>query len=209
MSVVLRVKRGESFQEVFRLAGDKPMMIGRLEQCDVSFPDDFEMSGRHLSLKLNSDMTCAFLDPGSTNGTFLNDKRVTEGILQPGDILRCGITEFSIASPESCNHGGADGHVHTGALTTSPETNVASTMKSIATAPQEAKGFTGTTAQEIYTRFSLEKEISLSPTEGELPAEYATRLMKSCDENECLVFLAHALQKRCAVWWLTQSIRAA
>ena len=209
MFVVVRVRTGEDFQEVGRLECDKPLMIGRLEECDVAFPNDFEMSGRHLSLTLNSDMTCVFSDPGSTNGTFLNGTPVTQGILQPGDILRCGVTELSIASAESCNHGGAAGHVHPRALTTHPETNEASTMKSIATAPQEEKGFTGTTAQEIYARYSLEKEVSLPPAEGELPADYAVRLMKTCSENECLVFLAYALPKRCAVWWLTQNIRAA
>lgn len=209
MSVVLRVKTGESFQEICNLECNKPMMIGRLEQCDIAFPGDFEMSGRHLSLTLNSDMTCTFLDPGSTNGTFLNDKQVKEGILLPGDILRCGLTELSITSVESCDHRGTTGHFHTGTSTTPPETNVASKMKSVSPAPVEEKGFTGKTAQEIYEQYSLEKEISESPTEGELPAEYAVRLMKNCPENECLIFLAYALPKRCAVWWLTQSIRAA
>ena len=65
---------------------------------------------------------------------------------------------------------------------------VASTMKSIATAPQDVKGFTGTTAQEIYERCSLEKEISTAPTVDESPADYAVRLMKSCDENEWMAW---------------------
>lgn len=207
MSVVLRVKTGESFREICNLECNKPMIVGRLEQCDIAFPNDFEMSGRHLSLTLNSDMTCVFSDPGSTNGTFLNDKPVTEGILQLGDILRCGMTELSITSVGACGHNDASGQVHTGALTTPLETNVVCTMKSIATAPQEVKGFTGTTAQEIYERCSLEKEITSAPVVDESPGDYAVRLMKSCDENECLVFLGHALPKRCAVWWLTQIIR--
>ena len=43
MFVVVRVRTGEDFQEVGRLECDKPLMIGRLEECDVAFPNDFEM----------------------------------------------------------------------------------------------------------------------------------------------------------------------
>jgi hypothetical protein len=42
-----------------------------------------------------------------------------------------------------------------------------------------------------------------------LPEEYAKRLSTTCEENECLTFLAFALPKRCAVWWLTQCTQAA
>jgi pSer/pThr/pTyr-binding forkhead associated (FHA) protein len=80
MTVVLKVRDGERFRDVCRLESGRPIIIGRLPQSDAAFPGDFEMSGRHLSLTLLPDLTCRFCDPGSTNGTFVNEQRETEGV---------------------------------------------------------------------------------------------------------------------------------
>ncbi len=208
MTVVLKVRDGERFRDVCRLESDRPIIIGRLPQSDAAFPGDFEMSGRHLSLTLLPDLTCRFCDPGSTNGTFVNEQRETEGVLRPGDVLRCGMTEFCIDAAETC------GHNHTGPLEKNTpishsDKQGADHMKAIAAVPQADRGFTGDTAEQIFKRYRLEKEISFAPGEDESPEAYARRLQRTSEENDCLLFLAYALPKRCAVWWLIHCIRAA
>jgi VWFA-related protein len=71
-------------------------VIGRDQQCDVSFPDDTEMSAKHCELQL-ADRYVEVTDLGSTNGTFLNGAQlVARQRLEDGDLLRAGRTEFRI-----------------------------------------------------------------------------------------------------------------
>ena len=120
MPVVLKVRVADSFRDLGVLKSGKPYAIGRLDHCDFAFPDDIEMSGRHLSLSLNADNSCSYSDPGSTNGTFVNDKHVAAGILRPGDILRCGLTQFCIQQVDDAKHpehkAGTPPHEHPAAV---------------------------------------------------------------------------------------------
>jgi hypothetical protein len=71
-------------------------VIGRDPECDVSFPDDTEMSAKHCELQL-ADRYVDVMDLGSTNGTFLNGAQlVAKQRLEDGDLLRAGRTEFRI-----------------------------------------------------------------------------------------------------------------
>ena len=228
MSVVLKVRSGDIFRDLCVLISGKPQSIGRLDHCDLAFPDDIEMSGRHLSISLNPDNSCGFSDPGSTNGTFVNEKPVSEGILLLGEILRCGLTEFCIQhvdvdeAKNSDHRHAAPSHVHPTAAPHAHQaaqpprdkieaarTQPSNAESSLSTLLPERSGFSGASALEICEKYSLGKEIELTPTVGESPAAYAHRLATSCHANECLVFLAYALPKRCAVWWLTQCTQAA
>ena len=224
MPVVLRVKVGDNFRELCVLKQGKPQTIGRLDHCDLAFPDDIEMSGQHLSISLNPDDSCGFADLGSTNGTFVNEQPASNGILRPSDVLRCGVTEFSIQSvtdaqktpPNSRaphDHSSSAAHVHAPApprekieaARTQPSVSETSATEVL----PETRGFSGASALEICERYGLGKEIQPAPAVGESPAAYAKRLSASCENNECLIFLAYALPKRCAVWWLTQCTLAA
>ena len=73
--------------------------IGR-EGCDIVVPDP-EVSRRHAAVRA-LDSGLAVEDLGSTNGTFVNDKRVT-GIaeLKEGDRLRVGNTVWQLRGPTS------------------------------------------------------------------------------------------------------------
>ena len=73
----------------------------------------------------------------------------------------------------------------------------------------EEKGFVLGDARQIWQKYSLSESLKVEPNEGETAADYATRLDKSCHENECLQFLSFALPKRMAVWWLVQCVKAA
>lgn len=69
--------------------------IGRDASCDISIPDDNQMSGRHLSiLYRNADDKFKFRDEQSSNGTFVNKELLDDGELQNYDIIRAGSTLF-------------------------------------------------------------------------------------------------------------------
>lgn len=69
--------------------------IGRDASCDISLPDDGQMSGKHFSiLYRNADGKFKFRDEQSTNGTFINKELLDDGNLQNYDIIRAGGTIF-------------------------------------------------------------------------------------------------------------------
>ncbi|UCF67225.1 MAG: FHA domain-containing protein [Acidobacteriota bacterium] len=70
------------------------VLIGR-GQVEISLADQ-KISRRHASLEVYGG-TCVLLkDLGSTNGTFVNDQRVTTTELQDGDEIRVGTTRLTI-----------------------------------------------------------------------------------------------------------------
>lgn len=69
--------------------------IGRDRSCDISVPEDNQISGRHMSiLYRNVDNKFKFRDEQSSNGTFVNKELLDEGELQNYDIIRLGGTVF-------------------------------------------------------------------------------------------------------------------
>lgn len=69
--------------------------IGRDSSCDISIPDDDQMSGKHLSiLYRNVDDKFKFRDEQSSNGTFVNKELIDSGELENYDIIRAGSTIF-------------------------------------------------------------------------------------------------------------------
>lgn len=67
--------------------------IGREATREVPLTADATVSRRHASLTLQAG---AFLlrDEGSSNGTFVNNQRVQEHLLRPGDEIRIGASLF-------------------------------------------------------------------------------------------------------------------
>jgi pSer/pThr/pTyr-binding forkhead associated (FHA) protein len=77
------------------------LTIGRDSSCDLTADDSF-ISKFHASIThvLNEDgkwMT-AVRDDGSTNGVFVNDRKVIIAPLRSGDVIRCGKTEWVMTS---------------------------------------------------------------------------------------------------------------
>ena len=80
---------------MFPVAG--PVVIGRAPECDISVPAD-EMSRRHALVKPTPD-GLQVEDLGSSNGTYINNKRVQTGFLGPGDELRLDAVRFILVAP--------------------------------------------------------------------------------------------------------------
>jgi hypothetical protein len=81
---------GSQTGELFQLAGR--CIVGTAADCDVVLHDP-SISSRHAELII-SGANCRISDLGSTNGTFVNDKRVTTSDLIDNDSVRLGQTPF-------------------------------------------------------------------------------------------------------------------
>lgn len=89
MAYLARKKMDGSTTERWEIT-DKPLSFGRGEEADVKLPDE-RMSRKHFVVTPREG---AFFvrDLDSTNGTYVNNARITEVELQPNDRLRAGQT---------------------------------------------------------------------------------------------------------------------
>jgi len=92
---LLRGVSGAVFSKVFPITG--PVVIGRAAECDISVPAD-EMSRRHALVKPTPE-GLSIEDLGSSNGTFVNNKRIQQGFMHPGDELRLDAVRFVLVAP--------------------------------------------------------------------------------------------------------------
>lgn len=74
--------------------------FGRKEECDVQLDNKF-VSGRHGEIEIADDGVY-LTDVGSTNGTILNETKLTANQrvkLQPGDVIRLGGVDYRVETP--------------------------------------------------------------------------------------------------------------
>ncbi len=92
---MLRGVSGAVFSKVFPITG--PVVIGRAAECDIPVAAD-EISRRHALIKPTPD-GLSVEDLGSSNGTYINNRRVQHGFLNPGDELRLDAVRFILVAP--------------------------------------------------------------------------------------------------------------
>lgn len=91
---VLVVLRGDHQGQEF-LLGDE-LTVGRAGGCGVALPDDTFVSQLHARV-YRRDGRILLEDLGSTNGTYVNDRKVTGAVtLGPGDQLTIGRTTLEV-----------------------------------------------------------------------------------------------------------------
>ena len=91
-SVVVHSAEGDKLG-TFRLSG--PLQIGRDPSCDIPLEDTY-VSQEHARLTAR-DGTWYVEDLGSTNGTYLNDRRLAAPApVHAGDVLRVGKTVLEL-----------------------------------------------------------------------------------------------------------------
>ena len=78
---------------IFDVSGELTV-IGRREDCDLRIPLG-DVSRRHCAIHLKPDGV-RLQDLGSSNGTFVNDRRVQESPLLPGDRVTIGRLTFLV-----------------------------------------------------------------------------------------------------------------
>ena len=79
---------------------EDPIVVGRSLKCDVFIADGMASREQALFYR-NPDGSLMVEDLGSSNGTFLNGKRITSVKLQQGDVVRLGSTKFGVRSRRS------------------------------------------------------------------------------------------------------------
>lgn len=65
------------------------LVLGRSKDCDVRLPDE-SVSGRHARLMLAEDGKITLEDLQSSNGTFVNGRRIQMAMLSSDDVVRLG-----------------------------------------------------------------------------------------------------------------------
>lgn len=106
MQVNLRVLSGPYKGRVFQFNQPDTFLIGRTNDSHLCLPDDRFFSRHHCMLEI-SPPYCRLIDLGSTNGTFVNGRRVTEAYLKEGDQIQAGATVLLVevrAEHSASNH---------------------------------------------------------------------------------------------------------
>lgn len=208
MSAILRIYANEQFHDLTVVERGAELILGRSPEADISVPDDPKISSNHLRIR-SAGSQFEIEDLGSTNGTFIGEEQISIVILEFGESFRCGATDFVFVPKEEgqsatatiADSGAMASAAGSQAVAAAPA--VAATTVSVADTP----GFLEPTAIAVMNRFEIQEEIPVAPEEGETPADFAQRLSGTGEPNHCLIFLAYALEKRSAVWWLTRCIR--
>lgn len=74
-------------------------VLGRDSSCDITIPGT-HLSRRHAELAVKGSKLL-IRDLSSSNGTYVNDQRITETELKPGDTIRFDVLLFRIHGPEN------------------------------------------------------------------------------------------------------------
>ncbi len=69
------------------------VVLGRSRECEVVISDP-NVSRRHAELR-RADDGWHVVDLGSTNGVKVNDRRIEDALLRPGDRIRIGVTDLT------------------------------------------------------------------------------------------------------------------
>src|SRR5262245_3349619 len=91
MQVVLVMFRADGERKSFSITRDVTVM-GRRDDCDFRIPLG-DTSRKHCRLR-KEDNSLTVEDLGSSNGTYVNGKRIHEQDLQPGDTVQIGPVVF-------------------------------------------------------------------------------------------------------------------
>lgn len=75
------------------------MVLGRSEKCDLVVNDE-HMSRRHAEINLR-DGVLRIIDLNSSNGTRVNNVKITEKVLKPGDKINFDQLIFLVAGPQN------------------------------------------------------------------------------------------------------------
>lgn len=92
---VLRGVSGEGFGRSYPLVG--PTVVGRAPECALRL-DEAGLSRQHARL-VPTNEGLQIEDLGSTNGTFVNGKRVQRGVAVPGDEVGFDTLRFHLTAP--------------------------------------------------------------------------------------------------------------
>jgi serine/threonine-protein kinase len=95
MRVILDVLEGPRKGRSFMFDRHDTFIVGRSRFVHCSMPDDAALSRDHFLIEINPPR-CEIRDLGSTNGTFVNERRVERVRLNSGDQIAAGQSKFLV-----------------------------------------------------------------------------------------------------------------
>lgn len=95
---LLRARTGSLVGKEYPVRGNDRLIIGRSKNCDVVLPSN-HVSRQHAQIYFHGGQLWV-KDLGSSNGTFVNRKKVQEGVVHGGDELRFDTLVFEVVAPE-------------------------------------------------------------------------------------------------------------
>lgn len=95
----LRGKTGSHAGELLPMPATGRAVVGRSQNCDMVLAGS-HVSRQHAELYFQSGKLHV-KDLGSSNGTYLNRKKVQEAVVKPGDELRFDTLVFQVEAPEA------------------------------------------------------------------------------------------------------------
>ena len=76
-----------------------PVVVGRSERADLHLADPWVSRVHCVLAERDGELTVRDLE--SRHGVFVNDERVPQAILLPGDVLKIGASRFRVEMEES------------------------------------------------------------------------------------------------------------
>jgi eukaryotic-like serine/threonine-protein kinase len=105
MRVILDVLQGPRKGHSYVFDRHDTFIVGRSRFVHCPMPEDSALSRDHFLIEI-SPPRCEIRDLGSTNGTFVNDRRVERGRLKSGDRIAAGQSVFGVRVESSMVAGG-------------------------------------------------------------------------------------------------------
>jgi hypothetical protein len=97
---MLEIKSGVLAGKVIPVRAGQVLTIGRTQRANFPIPQDTYLSGVHFAVECGKQ-SCRLIDHKSANGTFVNGAKVTEVVIQNGDVVFAGKTTFGIVIADS------------------------------------------------------------------------------------------------------------
>src|SRR5947209_8477592 len=95
MRVILDILQGPRKGRSFVFDRHDTFIVGRSRFVHCPMPEDSALSRDHFLIEINPPR-CEIRDLGSTNGTFVNDRRVERVRLNSGDRIAAGQSIFQV-----------------------------------------------------------------------------------------------------------------
>ena len=95
ISVILEFLSGTGIGMMIEVKLGEVVEVGRGTHTLVGLPRDHHMSARHFAIICHG-ARCRIRDLGSTNGTFVNDSKISEATLNEGDRIAAGKSTFVV-----------------------------------------------------------------------------------------------------------------
>jgi serine/threonine-protein kinase len=95
MRVILDILEGPRKGRSFVFEGHDTFIVGRSRFVHCPMPEDMALSRDHFMIEINPPL-CELRDLGSTNGTFVNNRRVERVRLVSGDLIAAGQSVFRL-----------------------------------------------------------------------------------------------------------------